>query len=145
MTTSCTHRRIRGDAPLRILVVDDDHTTRLVVRLIMERRGHEILEAASGPTALETLSFERVDLVFLDLDLPEMDGFETARRYRHSMPHHGTAPIIALTARSSPAEQQKCFDVGMAGLMAKPLNASCVDAVMEMIRSPDMSGDPRHA
>jgi CheY-like chemotaxis protein len=145
MTTSCTHRRLRDDAPLRILVVDDDRTSRLVVRLIMERRGHEVLEAACGPTALETLSLEQLDLVFLDLDLPEVDGFETARRYRCAVQCRSAVPIIALTAHSPAAERQKCFEVGMAGLMAKPLNASCVDAVMELLRSPDSPGDPRHA
>ncbi len=86
---------------MRILVVDDDDTNRLVLRLLMERRGHKIIEADSGPTALHTLSLEKVDLVFMDLSMPLMDGFETVRRIRNTIQNCRQILIIALTAQTT--------------------------------------------
>ena len=70
MTTSRSHQTNHLSEALRILVVDDDDTNRLVVRLLMERRGHQVIEADCGQTALDTLSLETVDLVFMDLSMP---------------------------------------------------------------------------
>lgn len=124
---------------MRILVVDDDDTNRLVVRLLMERRGHEIIEAASGQNALDTLSVEDVDLVFMDLSMPVMDGFETVRRYRSTAQADRQIPIIALTAHTTQEDRRRCYEVGMNALIAKPLNATNVDSVIALIHN---SQDP---
>ena len=119
---------------MRILVVDDDDTNRLVVRLLMERRGHEIIEAASGQDALDTLSAEKIDLVFMDLSMPMMDGFETVRRFRSTTKNVRQIPIIALTAHTTQEDRRRCFEAGMNGLIAKPLNVTSVDTVMALVR-----------
>jgi CheY-like chemotaxis protein len=120
---------------MRILIVDDDETNRLVVRLLMERRGHEITEAESGPTALQALSEEDFDLVFMDLSMPGMDGFETVQSYRSSSTHLPQSPIIALTAHNSPDDRAKSLAAGMNGLIGKPLNVASIDYAIEMIRN----------
>lgn len=129
--------------PMRILVVDDDDTNRLVVRLLMERRGHEIIEAASGQIALDTLSAQEIDLVFMDLSMPMMDGFETVRRFRSTTKNVRQIPIIALTAHTTQEDRRRCFEAGMNGLIAKPLNVTSVDTVMALVRDQGESQAPR--
>lgn len=131
--------------PMRILVVDDDDTNRLVVRLLMERRGHEIIEAASGQIALDTLSAQDIDLVFMDLSMPMMDGFETVRRFRSTTKNARQIPIIALTAHTTQEDRRRCFEAGMNGLIAKPLNVTSVDTVMALVRDQGACDAPRLA
>jgi CheY-like chemotaxis protein len=145
MDNASSQEAFRTYDPMRILVVDDDDTNRLVVRLLMERRGHEIIEASSGQIALETLSMEEIDLVFMDLSMPVMDGFETVRRFRSSTKNTRQIPIIALTAHTTQEDRQKCFEAGMNGLIAKPLNVTSVDTVMELVRDQGTSDSPRLA
>jgi|APLow6443716910_1056828.scaffolds.fasta_scaffold213031_1 CheY-like chemotaxis protein len=130
---------------MRILVVDDDDTNRLVVRLLMEQRGHEIIEASSGQIALDTLLVEAVDLVFMDLSMPVMDGFETVRRFRLSTKNARQIPIIALTAHTTQEDRRRCFEAGMNGLIAKPLNVTSVDTVMALVREQGAPDAPRLA
>lgn len=125
----------RSVEPMRILIVDDDETNRLVVRLLMERRGHEITEAESGPTALQALSEEEFDLVFMDLSMPGMDGFETVQNYRSSSTHLPQIPIIALTAHNTPDDRARSLAAGMNGLIGKPLNVASIDYAIEMIKN----------
>lgn len=143
MTTSRSHHTNHLSEALRILVVDDDDTNRLVVRLLMERRGHQVIEAACGQTALDTLSTETVDLVFMDLSMPLMDGFETVRRFRSTTQHRRQVPIIALTAQATQEDRNRCFETGMNGLIAKPLNLTCMDSVVKLVRSEGKAYDPR--
>ena len=143
MTTSRSHRTNSKSDALRILVVDDNDTNRLVFRLLMERRGHEIVEAHSGQMALDTLSNEEIDLVFMDLNMPQMDGFETAQRYRNSTRHLRPIPIIALTAQATQENRDRCLETGMNGLIAKPLNLTCVDSVVKLVRSEGKAYDLR--
>ena len=120
---------------MRILIVDDDETNRLVARLLMERRGHEITEAESGPTALQALSEEDFDLVFMDLSMPGMDGFETVQNYRNSSKHLPQIPIIALTAHNTPDDRARSLAAGMNGLIGKPLNVASIDYAIEVIQN----------
>ena len=125
----------RSLEPMRILIVDDDETNRLVARLLMERRGHEITEAESGPTALQALLDEEFDLVFMDLSMPGMDGFETVQSYRSSSKHLPQIPIIALTAHNTPDDRARSLAAGMNGLMGKPLNVASIDYAIEVIQN----------
>jgi CheY-like chemotaxis protein len=143
MKTSFPHRTNSRSDALRILVVDDNDTNRLVFRLLMEPRGHEIVEAHSGQMALDTLSTEDIDLVFLDLNMPQMDGFETAQRYRNSTRHLRPIPIIALTAQATQENRNRCLETGMNGLIAKPLNLTSVDSVVKLVRSEGKAYDLR--
>ena len=78
----------------RILVVDDDDQMRTVLRLILEREGHTVSDAADGRQALTEFRNESPDLVITDIVMPEMDGIETIMELRR---HHGDVKIIAVS------------------------------------------------
>jgi CheY-like chemotaxis protein len=84
---------------------------------------------------LQALSEEDFDLVFMDLSMPGMDGFETVQSYRSSSTHLPQIPIIALTAHNSPDDRAKSLAAGMNGLIGKPLNVASIDYAIEMIRN----------
>jgi len=110
---------------INILIVDDNKNNLFTLHtLITEHINYvNILEAESGIIALQILLQEKVDLIFLDVQMPEMDGFETARliRSRKKTPH---IPIIFLTAAYKSEEfRQKGFDVGGADYLTKPIDA----------------------
>jgi len=105
-----------------ILVVDDDLTNRLVVKVLLERRGFDICEASSGAAALDYLASEACDLVLMDLAMPGMDGFETTRRIRRLGGTAATVPIVALTAHTSGDERRACEECGMNGFLEKPFD-----------------------
>lgn len=105
-------------AKAKILAVDDNP---LVIRLLkanLSVEGYDIAVAQDGPSALEKVVEENPDLVILDLVIPEIDGYEVARRIREFSP----VPIIMLTARSSEADIIRGFDAGADDYLTKPFS-----------------------
>jgi CheY-like chemotaxis protein len=119
---------------MRIMVVDDNAINRFVVRHLMEKRGHHIIEAESGEAALEALSEKEIDFVLMDLRMPGMDGFETVRRYRSSKKHLPQIPIIALTSQNTQECRDRSIAVGINGLIAKPFDVSSIEYAIELIQ-----------
>jgi CheY-like chemotaxis protein len=101
----------------RILVTDDSQLTRRILKAILVADGHEVLEAPSGSTALEMITTENPDCVFLDLLMPDMDGFEvlnilTKRGIR--------VPVVVLTADIQKTVREKCMKMGAVYFLNKP-------------------------
>jgi CheY-like chemotaxis protein len=113
-------------------VVDDNETNRVVASLLLESRGHDVLLANCGPSALECMAKETLDVVLMDLSMPGMDGFETVRCFRASETAEPRLPIIAFTAHTSIEDRQRSLEAGMNGLIAKPLNGGTIDAVLAL-------------
>lgn len=120
----------------KILVVDDDHTNRLVVRVLMERRGYCIVEASSGEHALELIKVDDFDLILMDLSMPGMDGFETTRRLRADSTIELDLPIFALTAHSGSKDVERCLNAGMNGMLPKPFDSHRADQLLSLMDSP---------
>jgi CheY-like chemotaxis protein len=106
----------------RILLADDNKPNQMLVVRLLERRGYRVDVVASGVEALAALAQKRYDLFFLDCFMPEINGFEAARRIRSSESPGRRMPIIALTANVLPEDRQKCLDAGMDDCLAKPIN-----------------------
>lgn len=107
---------------LRILFVDDNPFNQRVGQMKLEPRGHKVRLASNGTETLEMLRQERFDIVLLDMQMPDMDGFEVARRIRETEALTGEhLPIIAVTAHSYEEVRDKCMQVGMDGFVAKPI------------------------
>jgi len=106
-----------------VLIVDDVLINRQVAALFIKPLEATILEAASGGEALKILSTHDVDLILLDIQMPGIDGFETARQIRLLKSQNAEATIVALTAATMDGEYERCFEAGMDGFAVKPLDS----------------------
>jgi len=117
---------------LRVLLAEDNLINqRLAVRLL-EKRGHQVAVAATGLEALQALEKESFDLVLMDVQMPEMDGFEateTIRRKEKLTGHH--QPVVALTAHAMKGDREKCLARGMDGYLTKPIRPQELDQLLE--------------
>jgi len=107
----------------RILVVDDDPTTRVLVAAALEEHGHRIDEASSGDEALERSRHDRPDLILLDVRMPGKDGFATCAELR-SLPTTASVPVLMLTGLEDTESIRRAFEVGATDFFTKPINAS---------------------
>src|SRR5512147_1895263 len=94
---------------LRILVVDDDELNRRMMKILLTREGHQVDLAANGMEALDAVKYQRFDIVFMDLQMPTMDGVEASRRIREWENGGAHTFIVALTASYLPEEGQRLF------------------------------------
>ena len=108
--------------PLRILLAEDNKINQLVARRLLEKHGHTVTVAANGYEAINLLNREDFDLVLMDVQMPEMDGFEATAAIR--LKENGTGrriPIIAMTAHAMKGDQQRCLQAGMDSYVTKPI------------------------
>lgn len=103
----------------RILVVDDDKHTRILMRSLLENDGYTVFTAENGEVALELMDKEHIDLVVLDIMMPEMDGYEFTRTLRVS---DNNLPILMVSAKQLPADKKKGFLVGTDDYITKPVD-----------------------
>ena len=115
----------------RVLLVDDNEINRLLNAQVLESMSLNVVTAGSGSEAVEWLAAHSngVDLVFMDLDLPHIDGLEATRRIRE-IPGLDSLPVIALTAHSSPENRRRSQEVGMLGMLGKPLDLNELRATL---------------
>lgn len=102
--------------PARILVIDDDGTVRALVRGLLERAGHEVLEAGDGREGVRSLYEQRPDLVLLDVSMPGLDGWETLQRIREV----SEVPVLMLTAHEAEMERVRGLQAGADDYVVKP-------------------------
>jgi two-component system OmpR family response regulator len=119
------------DAP-RILAVDDERHIRELVRLGLGTQGFAVTEAATGRDALELIEAQHPDLVVLDVLLPDLDGFEVARRLRAAAGAHRDTPIIFLTARDALEDQLEGLRIGTDDYVTKPFS---IEELAERVRA----------
>ena len=125
-----------------ILLAEDNYINRMVTIRILESQGHRVLVGGNGRLALEMLERQPVDLVLMDVQMPEMDGFQATRAIREQEAITGAhLPIIALTAHAVGGYRQKCLDAGMDNYLSKPVSRKhlleVVDRTLSVIRSSD--------
>ncbi len=117
-------------APCRLLVVEDHPVNRLILERFLVEMGHEVDAAQNGQEALKAIEKESYDLVFMDCQMPEMDGYEATRRLRAREGETEHLPVIAVTAHALEEERQKCFRSGMDDYLAKPYTDEELFAVL---------------
>lgn len=124
-------------ARLRVLVVDDNRMNQVLIRGLLEKIGCAHTIVGSGADALERLRHQPFDLVFMDIEMPDMDGFETTRRLRESEAtaavEGARVPVFALTAHSLPDYGTQCLAAGMDGYLSKPLKLPELMAIVQRI------------
>ena len=114
-------------AQLRILIVDDDPDLRALMRLWLEQDGHVVEEARDGTTGLRAVLGGAHDVVFVDIVLPGLDGYEIARRAR-AAPAVRRPCLVALTAITD--DPQTAFEAGFDGHVLKPVEEKTIRAVL---------------
>ena len=106
-----------------VLYIEDNHDNMMLVQRALEARGYRLLKAMNGLSGVEVAEREDVDLILLDINLPDIDGYEVARRLRRS-PKATLAhiPIIAITANALKGDAEKALEAGCDVYMSKPIN-----------------------
>jgi two-component system sensor histidine kinase/response regulator len=137
---------------LRVLVAEDNVINqRLVVRLL-EKRGHQVVVAGTGKEAIKALEGHPFDVILMDVQMPEMGGFEATAAIRHKeMEGNGSAgdgrpessrphiPIIAMTAHAMKGDKERCLNAGMDAYLSKPVHARELIELIEKVESTGFS------
>jgi PAS domain S-box-containing protein len=118
--------------PIRILIAEDERINLLATRTMIHRLNPkaEIVAAYDGIEALDAVATHSFDLIFMDIQMPRLDGYEASRRIRESEPRGKRTPIIALTAGVLTGERERCLAAGMDDYMSKPLSMSTLCRVL---------------
>jgi two-component system, sensor histidine kinase and response regulator len=110
-------------ASQRILLAEDNLVNQKVAVKILEKQGHQVTVANNGVEALTAYQTQPFDMILMDVQMPEMGGFETTRQIRGAEHHSGThVPIIAITAHALKGDQEKCCEAGMDDYLSKPVH-----------------------
>src|SRR5215471_20928809 len=105
----------------KILLVEDNEMNRDMLRRRLERRGYRVLVAVDGRQGLEMAASESPDLILMDMSLPELDGWEAARRLKTD-PRLSSIPLIALTAHAMAGDREKAMEAGCNDYDTKPVD-----------------------
>ncbi len=130
---------------LSILLAEDNPVNQRLALRMLEKRGHSVAVAANGRIALSLLDKQPFDLVLMDVQMPEMDGFETTTAIREKeKTAGGHIPIIAMTAHAMKGDEERCLLAGMDSYVAKPIQAEKLFLAVETVCSqePRESGKP---
>ncbi len=128
----------------KVLIVDDDLDTLRLVGLMLQRQGYQIIAASNGPQALVLAEKEQPHLILLDIMMPEMDGYEVARRIRAN-PRTSAIPIIMFTAKSQVEDKVMGYEAGADDYITKPTQPRELFAKMRAILSRAQKAIPTQA
>jgi CheY-like chemotaxis protein len=120
--------------PLRILLAEDNMVNQKLMIRILEKRGHTVVVVKTGKEAVAIWKRQPFDVILMDVQMPEMDGFEATSIIREAerISSGGHTPIIALTAHAMAGDRQRCLTAGMDGYISKPIQ---VHNLFEVIAS----------
>ncbi len=119
---------------LRVLLAEDNAVNRRLAMKLLEKRGHHVKAAVNGREALEAWEKERFDVILMDVQMPEMDGFEATAAIRIRERKTGQRqPIIAVTAHAMKGDREKCLKAGMDGYVTKPISITELEEVLSAL------------
>ena len=119
------------DDVIHILVAEDNIVNQQVARGLLEHLGCVVYIANNGLEALEKLQSHAIDLVLMDMQMPEMNGIEATAAIRHHGEHFHEVPIIALTANATETDRQQCLSAGMNDYLAKPFRTEDLQQILQ--------------
>ena len=118
----------------RVLVIEDHEDNRRIVRDLLTSAGYEIVEAATGEDGVRLAETQPPDLILMDIDLPDIDGYEATRRLRE-LPALRSVPVVAVTSYALSGDDVKAFAAGCDAYVAKPFSPRALLAkVRELVR-----------
>jgi len=127
-------------ARLRVLLAEDNRINQVLARRLLERWGHEVVLAETGHQAVAAHAQQKFDLILMDVQMPEMNGFEAtaAIRAAEGASSEGT-PIVAMTAHAMKGDRERCLAAGMDGYVAKPIDPAILFDVIEHVLASRMT------
>jgi CheY-like chemotaxis protein len=135
------NKNIRGTA-LKILLAEDNPVNQRLAERLLRKKGHHVVLAADGKEVLEILDRESFDLVLMDVQMPEVDGYQATASIRAREKITGMhLPIIAVTAHAMKGDQQACIAAGMDGYISKPIHAEALYQAIEAAMRPLTSSE----
>ena len=111
----------------RILYIEDNFENRILVKRVLEVEGYVVLEADDGPSGMRIAEQEVPDLILMDINLPEIDGYEVTARLRQ-IPTLAHVPIVALTAYVLKGDRERSLAAGCDGYIQKPIDVDLLPA-----------------
>ncbi len=129
--------------PMRILVAEDNKVNQFLLLSLLRKRGHVTLVAENGREAIAVYQDEPLDLIFMDIQMPEVDGIEAVRVIRQSEANSGRRiPVIAVTARAMPGDRDEILAAGMDEYLDKPIHTERLDAILGRFALVSEPGEP---
>lgn len=135
--TSAPMQTVVGDArhSLSVLLVEDNPINQRVATLMLGKLGHDVSVAADGNSAISMAAARRFDIIFMDVQLPDIDGYTATAAIRQSGGSSTNVPIIALTANAMAGDERQCLAAGMDGYLSKPVTMAQFAAELARIKS----------
>jgi two-component system, sensor histidine kinase and response regulator len=116
---------------LRLLLAEDNAVNQRLAATLLERRGHHVTIANNGREALAALARQPFDVVLMDVQMPEMGGFEATAAIREREQETGAhVPIVAMTAHAMNGDRERCLAAGMDDYLTKPVSVAGIDRVL---------------
>jgi signal transduction histidine kinase/FixJ family two-component response regulator len=136
--TTDTVAAVSPVAAMHVLLVEDDPTSRMLVAGILSREGHSVVEAADGEAGVAAARAGAFDIIFMDVQMPDMDGLAATRAIRAlaedpdpAMRRRAQVPIVALTAHAMCGDAERCLEAGMTRYLSKPIRVERLRACLE--------------
>jgi two-component system cell cycle response regulator DivK len=114
----------------KILLVEDNDANRYLETFLLESNGYTVIHAANGFEALTRARTEQPDLILMDIQMPEMDGYEAARRLRDA-PETASIPIVAVTSYAMEGDRERAMRLGFVAYLEKPISTETFVAEIE--------------
>jgi len=125
---------LANELPLRILVADDNSVNQLVARRMFERFGYKADFASNGLEAVQAVESKPYDVVFMDVQMPVMNGYEATQRIREIVPKDKQPYIVALTANAMEGDRDTCLQNGMNDYLSKPLRFPELERTLKAVK-----------
>lgn len=120
----------------RILYIEDNPDNRLLIRRVLQAEGYEVVEAVDGQTGMQRAADVQPDLILMDINLPEIDGYEVTARLKQ-LPGLSRIPIIAVTANVMKGDREKTLAAGCDGYIQKPIDIDLLPGQIERFLKKD--------
>jgi two-component system cell cycle response regulator DivK len=118
-----------------VLYIEDNYDNRLLIRRVLEAEGYRVFEAEDGAQGIKFLQSEKPDLVLMDINLPEIDGYEVTKRLKQ-LPTMTKIPVIAMTANVMKGDREKTLAAGCDGYIPKPVDIDTLpDQIARFLRT----------
>lgn len=114
------------DYPFKILIVEDHLINQKLINFILKKAGYQADAVSNGLEAVDAVQRQEYDIVFMDIQMPELDGLEATRRINKLLPSDKRPVIIAMTANALAEDRKKCIEAGMDDYISKPLRDGIV-------------------